>query len=109
MFIENILSYIYYSIYVSLEYNGLFKTSNSWPTVISISGIIAAILMFMIIKFRELICVKIFNYDFYYYESWSCLDFVDLAIAICTSFCLEKYYIKREEKILTQMKERQKK
>lgn len=65
--------------------------------------------MFMIIKFRELICVKIFNYDFYYSESWSCLDFVDLAIAICTSFCLEKYYIKREEKILTQMKERQKK
>lgn len=53
MFIENILSYIYYSIYVSLEYNGLFKTSNSWPTVISISGIVSLILTFTISHIAE--------------------------------------------------------
>jgi len=53
MFIENILAYIYYSLYVSLEYNGLFKTSNSWPTVISISGIVSLILTFTISHIAE--------------------------------------------------------
>lgn len=106
MFIENILSYIYYSIYVSLEYNGLFKTSNSWPTVISISGIVSLILTFTISHIAEVFFENVFNYDIFSSDLY--LIFT-VTIYFILDYFLMKYYTKKEKNILEKMKERQKK
>lgn len=39
MFIKKVLEFLYYSFYILLE--GVFRTSKSWPTIISVVGMIS--------------------------------------------------------------------
>ena len=47
-FITKILDSIYYALYVFFE--SIFKTSHSWPTIISVTGVLTVIIAFPVVK-----------------------------------------------------------
>ena len=88
MFIEEILAYIYYSIYIC--------TAGCNPSVPA--GILALILMYVVLIITALVDINV-----------SLGMWIAFVISVCALFGIGKYYSKREEKILAKMKERQKK
>ena len=88
MFIEEILAYIYYSIYIC--------TAQSSPHVPA--GILALILMYVVLIITALVDIN---------DSLGM--WIAFVIFVCALFGIGKYYSKREEKILAKMKVRQKK
>lgn len=88
MFIEEILAYIYYSIYIC--------TADCFPHVPA--GILALILMYVVLIITALVDIN---------DSLGM--WIAFVISVCALFGIGKYYSKREEKILAKMKVRQKK
>lgn len=94
-FIRSILDNIYYAVYVFLEC--VFRTSNSWPTICSVTGILTGIVVFPFMDY-------VYNFCKEREISYTIGTIILSVMFISIYWLIDKYYEPRHLKIESRFK-----
>lgn len=88
--INKLADNLYYAVYVFLE--GVFHTSKSWPTIISVAGVIALIINFFLIS-------SVYDFCHNYNMPENTFIILDGLLCLSLDYGVYKYYLRKHLRI----------
>lgn len=85
-FINKLADNLYYAVYVLLE--GVFHTSKSWPTIISVAGVITLIINFFLIS-------SVYDFCHNYNMPENTFMILDGLLVLLLYYGVYKYYLRK--------------